>query len=267
MNKLDKIILVVTLICLTGCVSLYRTPRVHIPQQTKAHQLQVEAAADVFRGVSTSVDASYSLTENFVLTTGGALYPIDDLKSFHFGVGALVESPVDWIRISATTGVMFQRWRDYVGPSDEIMFADEQNDLLDIDFEFGEAYDGFDTFDAEVVMPFAQTALVFGPGTENFSVVFRVERPTFQFSNVTPTEKEFETEGGDTIAFPFTLEEELLITSAIVQVKSQLIGDLSALLQVRAFQKIYGMSDSAGFDINNDMFDDLYVGLSYLFNE
>ena len=185
---------------LTGCVSLYRTPRVHIPSRQR--QLQVEAAADVFRGVSTSVDAS-RLDEKFVLTTGGALYPIDDLKAF-IPVLALWLSHRLIIRISATTGVMLQRWRDYVGPSDEVMFADEQDDLLDIDFEFGEAYDGFDTFDAEVVMPFAQTALVFGPGTENFSVVFRVERPTFQFSNVTPTEKEFETEGGDTIAFPFT---------------------------------------------------------------
>ena len=101
-----------------ACGPTYQSVRVHVPHQTKAAQLQIEATlpeeinGDTF---NTQIDTSYSLTDNFIVS-GGLIYQtfessgIDErYAGIHLGAG--YHLPInDWVRSTSLAGVGLQTW-------------------------------------------------------------------------------------------------------------------------------------------------------------
>ena len=235
----------------------------HIPQQTKAKQLQLEVNAMTFlplENIQTQVDASYSLTDNIVLAGGGVFLkerPDDDgytdeidYVGGHFGLGFLTQLSED-LRSSSMAGVAIQSWSFQLDDYDANQTIDNCSPW-DCDFT---------RFDATVVNPFAQTSVIYGSRRTNLSFSLRVEAPAFDFENAEgaylySTDTVSETRPLDTESQLYTVMGALHGNYGI----NKYIG-LYAQLTV---QRNFNVEDSTGIKMNEGAF---YTGLSATFGD
>ena len=235
-----------------GCGPTYQSVRLHVPHQTKAEQLQIEATlpeeinGDTF---NTQIDTSYSLTDNFIVS-GGLIYQtfassgIDErYAGIHLGAG--YHLPInDWFRSTSLAGVGLQTWS-----------WDEDQSNLDEDYSLG-----FDSFDASIVAPFAQTSLIFGSRRTNVSASLRIETPTFQFRN---TAGALETGYAEDPPIEYDRETQLYSLASVVQLNLGL-GDHWGLFGQIVNRNISGIKRTTGIEAE---FAALYLGVSYMTGE
>ena len=159
-----------SILTMVGCGPTYKATRVHVPHQTAQGQLQIEAKIpdDVTSDqYDTHIDASYTLTENVVLSSGLLVSSYrsngddeanqynEDYSGLHVGAGYNTRLN-DWIRVSSLAGLSLQSWSyENTEPATDI-------DSLELD--------EFTKFDSTIISPFAQTSLIFGGRRTNVSL-------------------------------------------------------------------------------------------------
>ena len=247
-----------SILTLVGCGPTYKATRVHVPHQTAQGQLQIEAKIpdDVTSDqYDTQIDASYTLTENVVLSSGLLVSSYrsngddeanqynEDYSGLHVGAGYNTRLN-DWIRVSSLAGLSLQSWSyENTEPATDI-------DSLELD--------EFKKFDSTIISPFAQTSLIFGGRRTNLSLSLRVDAPRFDFDNVSPTTT-FNT--GE--PHPFDTVTQLYALSGVIQANVGLFDHWSLFGQfVR--RDYTGFSDTTGIWAE---FAALYIGVGYMTGE
>ena len=235
-----------------GCGPTYQSVRVHVPHQTQAEQVQFEAtlpdeiSGDIF---NTQIDTSYSLTDN-IIVSGGLVYQTYadvGIDETYAGVqlGAGYHLPInDWLRATSLAGVGLQSWS-----------WDEDQSNLEKDYSLG-----FDSFDASIVVPFAQTSLIFGSRRTNVSASLRIETPTFQFRN---TAGVLDTGYVEDDPIEYDRETTLYTLASVVQLNVGL-GDHWGLFGQFVKRDVSGFQRTTGIEAE---FGALYLGLSYITGE
>ena len=234
-----------------GCGPTYQSVRVHVPHQTKAEQLQIEAtlADDISDDhLKTQIDTSYSITNNFIVS-GGLVYHYtssaidEEYAGIHVGAG--YHFPInDWFRATSLVGVGLQSWS-----------WDENRENQEDDYS-----PGFERFDASIVVPYAQTSLIFGSRRTNVSASIRVDTPNFQFRN---TAGLLETGDPEDPLIEYDRETQLYSLASVVQINVGL-GDHWGLFGQLIDRNFSGIKRTTGIEGEIGW---LYLGVSYITGE
>lgn len=181
-----------------ACNPTYQSVRAYIPQQQRAGELQVELGA-------TQADVGYAITDQLTISAGGVYLTQEETSTdetsmntytrdstmygAHFGLGYIASLSDDrFTRVSISAGSAFQRWE------------------LDSDIgavENSLSLDGFSSFKANIINPFAQLAFTYGSIFRNISAVARFEYPLFDFNETQPLR---ETADGQPILINYGLQ-------------------------------------------------------------
>ena len=246
-------LLIVTIFLFNGffaCAPTYESVRVHIPQQTKKNQAQVEATLPELDGNSfgTQIDGSYTITDNIVISAGGIFHTYDDhargadgastdetFMGVHAGAGYLHKYN-DWLRFTSLLGMSAQSWTYNTTPNNDELFDDV----------------GFDRFDATVLSPFGQAGLILGKEDTNITFLVRVETPMFNFSNTKPKERtvvEFDDEGNTSERLvTYNLDESLVLLIPTIQANLG-VSDHFSLFAQTLTNRTFGLDENSGIDV------------------